>query len=243
MASRLLPLILGLSLAPMVTAEDWIAALQRRVKAMDEMFQAPEAPEIAQTDLYGKRFTLHGLEGRVVVLSFLDRESVAEAIQWLERQTTWLLHQQGVTFVNVFHPGGISFMIPRGEVVHRIRKEVDQSHRRFEAKLHPDDRALLDRADIRWVVDWDRSHAAKYPVEAGRVNLFLVDEQSRIREVLRYDPQGGLPPPGDDGAGGWVCSRPLVGTRSSRSSGTQAATRAPSRRGRRASTAPSSCAS
>lgn len=189
MASRLLPLVLGLCLVPLVSAEDWIAALQRRVQAMDEIFQAPEAPEISQRDLFGRRFSLHGLEGRIVVLSFLDRDSVGEAIQWLERQTTWLLHQPDVTFVNVFHPGGISFMIPRGEVVHRIRKEVDQSHRRFERQLHPDDRVLLAKADIRWVVDWERSHAAKYPVEAGRVNLFLVDEQRRIREVLRYDPE------------------------------------------------------
>lgn len=189
MASRLLPLVLGLCLVPMAAAEDWIAALQRRVQAMDEMFQAPEAPQIAQTDLFGERFSLRELAGRVVVLSFLDRDSVGEAIEWLERQTTWLLHQPGVSFVNVFHPGGISFMIPRGEVVHRIRKEVDQAHRRFEDQLHPDDRALLARCDIRWVVDWDRAHAAKYPVEAGRVNLFLLDEEGRIREVLRYDPE------------------------------------------------------
>jgi hypothetical protein len=189
MASRLLPLVLGLCLASSVTAEDWIAALQRRVQAMDEMFEAPVAPNIKQSDLFGRRFSLHGLQGRVVVLSFLDRDSVTEAIEWLERQTTWLLHQQDVSFINVFHPGGISFMIPRGEVVHRIRKEVNESHRRFEAQLHPEDRKLLKKADIRWVVDWERSHAAKYPVEAGRVNVFLVDEDKRIREVLRYDPE------------------------------------------------------
>jgi hypothetical protein len=124
----------------------------------------------------------------VVLLSFLDRRSADEAIAWLERQTTWLLHQEGISFVNVFHPGGVSFLIPRGEVVHRIRKSVQTAERDFASSLSSSDRRLLDNLDIRWVVDWKRRISGRFPVERGRVNVFLLDEAGRIREVHRYDP-------------------------------------------------------
>lgn len=193
MFRQLLTLLVMLASAGSLPAQDWLGALRSRVAAWDELFQAPEAPEIAQVDLFGQPFALSSLRGRVVLLSFLDRESVDEAVLWLERQTTWLLHQPRVSFVNVFHPGGISFLVPRGEVVHRIRKQVRASEAAMTADLPEADRARLAQADIRWVVDWTRKLAARYPVERGRANVFLLDEAGRIREVHRYDPEA----PGD----------------------------------------------
>lgn len=183
-----------LALAPSLAAQglDWIGALQGRLDALDRMLSAPRAADIEQVDLYGRDFRLRDLRGRVVLLSFLDRDSVGEAVEWLERQTTWLLHQEGVSFVNVFYPGGVFFLIPRGEAVHRIRTEVAEARERMIQGLPEDEKALLAAADIRWLVDWKRRLSSRYPVERGRANVFLLDELGRIREVYRYDP--GDPP-------------------------------------------------
>lgn len=188
LARTLLTVLVLLVLSAPARAEDWLAALQEQVASLDSLVDAPEAAEISQVDLFGESFRLSSLRGRVVLLSFLDRQSADEAITWLERQTTWMLHQPEVSFVNVFHPGGISFMIPRGEVVHRIRKSVRNSERSFAAGLTPEEREQLEAADIHWVVDWKRRISARYPVERGRVNVFLLDRKGRIREVHRYDP-------------------------------------------------------
>lgn len=170
-------------------AAGWLDAVRAGLRKVDGALEAPPAPDFRRRDLFGKRFSLSDTRGRVVLLSFLDRDSADEAVRWLERQTTWLLHQQDVTFVNVFHPGGIFFMIPRGEAVHRIRKQVRQTHEELAAQLPPEDRSRLEEADIRWVVDWKRRIASHYPVERGRVNLFLLDREGRIRDVRRYDPE------------------------------------------------------
>lgn len=182
-------LILLLVLATPSRAQDWLRSLGTGVGDLARRLDAPKAAPIERPDLYGRPFRLAELSGRVVVLSFLDRDAVDEAVTWLERQTTWMLDQEGLAFVNVFHPGGISFLVPRGEAVARLRSQVDRVHRDLSAGLDPGERARLDRLDIRWIIDWDRRLARRYPVERGRVNLFLLDRDGRIQEVLRYDPE------------------------------------------------------
>lgn len=182
-------LLVLLARAPALAQGDIFSTLSKTLSTLDEVLDAPEAAPIRAVDLYGKRFDLKEKRGKIVLLTFLDRDSANEAIHWLERQTTWLLHQPGVSFVNVFYPGGMFFMIPRGEAVHRIRQEVGKTRQEMMASLPPDEQKRLEAADIRWVVDWKRGIASRYPVERGRANLFLLDELGRIREVLRYDPE------------------------------------------------------
>ncbi len=184
-----LPILVLLLLAgspALAEGGDWLAALGRQVASLDRAARPPEAPDFGRVDLFGKPFRLSGLAGRTVVLSFLDRDSVPEAVRWLDRQTTWFLHQEGITFVNVFFPGGIFFLVPRGEAVARIRREVDETRAGMAEGLDPASRQRLETADIRWVVDWKREWSSLYPVERGRVNLFLLDRERRIREVWRY---------------------------------------------------------
>lgn len=191
MTSSLQSLIVltALLLASPSHASDFLAFLNQGAKALSQVEIRPPAPHFSQTDLFGNEFDLSQTRGKITLLTFLDRNSSAEAVAWLERQTTWLLHQPDISFVNVFYPGGHSFLIPRGEVVVKIREEIQKSEAALMKDLPPPDVQAYQDAEIHWLVDWKRQISRLYPVERGRVNLFLLDRQGSIVEVHRYEPE------------------------------------------------------
>ena len=182
--------VLGLTLAPShLRADNFLGWLNKGAKILEEIQAKPPAPRFSQSDLFGRPFDLTQTRGKIVLLAFLDRNSTFEAIEWLERQTTWLLHEPNLSFVNVFYPGGHSFLIPRGEVVSKIRKEINRSEKNLLMGLADPEVEAYKKADIHWLVDWKRQISRLYPVEKGRVNLFLIDTEGAIFEVHRYDPE------------------------------------------------------
>lgn len=153
--------------------------------ALDRALKAPKAPPLRCSDLFGAPFDLSALEGKVVILASVDRKSQDEAFRWLQGQPVFHLGRKDLAYVNLVFPGGIFFLVPRGEAVVRIRKMIDEATAGVTADLSPDDRRRFDGTEIHWIVDWKRDAMGRFGAFPGRVNLFVIDHEGRIVEVIR----------------------------------------------------------
>jgi len=149
------------------------------------LFDYPAAPPLELTDLYGDHLTLADYRGRVVVVSFIDKQSRDEAIRWTESLPADYLGDPRLAFVNVVFPGGISFLVPRPKVVDRLRADIAAIRAGMRDSMPPDDRERLARTTIRWAVDWKRRHSAEWGVIRHNVNVYVVDAQGRLRDTHR----------------------------------------------------------
>jgi len=149
------------------------------------LFTHPPAPELKLQDLYGAPLSLNEYQGRVVVVTFIDKKSQTEAISWTERLPEDYLGDERVVFINVIFPGGISFLVPRVKVVERLRSEITSVRAQLRASMTPEQRTRLENSTIRWAADWKRRHSARWGVVRHRVNVFIVSPDGRLRETLR----------------------------------------------------------
>ncbi|MDD5090247.1 MAG: hypothetical protein PHQ23_04955 [Candidatus Wallbacteria bacterium] len=168
-------LILILFFCPVVQAEDlqW------------EDIKDSSTPLFSQTDAFGKRFELKGLIGRVLVISIGDKKSVVEESLWNSWENLQRFSSKTV-FVNVFYPGGVSFSVPRGEVVSRIRKSINQRTKEVIRTAPAARRDFLRALEIHWIIDWERKISARYAAPRHRVVVYLSDRKGRIRGRCLY---------------------------------------------------------
>ena len=160
------------------TSNSWLGSFS-------SLFTYPLAAPLAMTDLYGETLSLQDYRGRVVVVSFIDKKSQKEAIEWVESLPADYLGDSKLVFVNVIFPGGISFLVPRPKVVQRLRSDIESVRQSMRLSLPTGDRAKLEKTTIRWAADWKRHHSTRWGVIRHRVNVFIVDGQGRLRDTLR----------------------------------------------------------
>ena len=153
--------------------------------SFSSLFTYPAAAPLEMTDLYGQPLSLEDYRGRVVVVSFIDKKSQKEAIEWVESLPADYLGLPKLAFVNVIFPGGISFLVPRPKVVKRLRGDIENVRQSMRHSLSPAEREKLKKTTIRWAADWKRHHSTRWGVIRHRVNVFIVDSQGRLRDTLR----------------------------------------------------------
>ena len=153
--------------------------------SFSSFFTYPKAAKLEMMDLYGKHLSLDDYKNKVVVVSFIDKKSRKEAIEWVESLPADYLGDNRLAFVNVIFPGGISFLVPRPKVVQRLRDDVKTVRDGMRQSLPPEERANLDKTTIRWAADWKRHHSHRWGVIRHRVNVFIIDSEGRLRDTLR----------------------------------------------------------
>ncbi len=87
--------------------------------------------------------------------------------------------------MNLIYPGGVFFLVPRGEAVVRIRKQIDDATKQIKTDLSPEDRQRFDKTEIHWFVDWRRKVMGRFGAFPGRVNFFVINHEGRVTEVIR----------------------------------------------------------
>lgn len=143
------------------------------------------APVFSCTDAYGKNFDLKALQGKIVILSVGDKKASLEESFWNSWDHVFEFSGETV-FVNVFFPGGISFSVPRGEVVAKIRKAISDRMKKLLSEVSQERRGFLKKLDIHWVIDWNRSISERFEAPRHEIIVFAIDRKGTIRDCYRH---------------------------------------------------------
>lgn len=143
-------------------------------------------PLLKRVDAFGNRFDMSGLIGKVLIISIGDKKANVKESLWYTWETLYLFPED-VVFINIYYPGGISFTVPRGEVVHRIRKKINKCVEEILSKSPPDRREFLERLEIHWIIDWKRNISWKFKAPRHKIVTYLVDKKGIVRDYYLYD--------------------------------------------------------
>ncbi len=164
---------------------NWLQWLSSECRRLERLFSYPAAPDFVTVDAFGKRFRLRETDGCTRIITFFDRRNREAVMRMVESLPEELLDKDGIVFVNVIHPGGISFLVPRGEVIARIRRRIRDCERTYLRRVDPATAEAYAKTMIIWIVDWKRRLARRYHSVSGLINVYLVDESGRIRNLYR----------------------------------------------------------
>ena len=152
---------------------------------MSDLFSYPPAPPLKLMDLYGKQLTLSSYKGKIVIVSFLDKKSQAEATTWVESLPASYLGDSRIVFANIVYPGGISFLVPRPKVISRLRRDIEELRTGFRDSLSTEEQKQMRKTEIRWAADWKRNWAGQWGSIRHMVNVFVIDQDGRLRDTIR----------------------------------------------------------
>ncbi|MDD2715154.1 MAG: hypothetical protein PHW04_04590 [Candidatus Wallbacteria bacterium] len=140
-----------------------------------------KVPVFEHTDAFGNKFNFSSCLGRIIIVSLGDKRSRIEDSFWSSWENLYQL-PGGTLFVNVYFPGGLSPAVPRGEVVHRIRRSINERTAEVIATAPAERKKFLQDLEIHWVIDWDRDICGSYYAPRHEIILFLVDRKGKIRD-------------------------------------------------------------
>lgn len=149
------------------------------------IFSYPQAKPLNLMDLYGTNLNIEDYKDKILIVSFLDKKSQEEAIEWVESLPSSYLGSKDIVFINVIYPGGVSVLVPRGKVVERLRNDIHSLRTGFRKGLSPEDKSRMDATEIRWAADWERKWSQKWGSMRHMVNIFIIDRQGILRDTIR----------------------------------------------------------
>jgi hypothetical protein len=158
-----------------------ISAAFNPLRADWRQMTGTKVPVFEHTDAFGDKFNLGSCLGRLIIVTLGDRRSRVEDSFWNSWENLYQFPAETV-FVNVYFPGGLSPAVPRGEVVHRIRKSIRERTSEVIEKAPPERKKFLQNLEIHWIIDWDRSICGSYNAPRHEIILFLVDRKGKIRD-------------------------------------------------------------
>lgn len=152
---------------------------------LEQVLEHPPAPDFRVRELFGGTLRLRDLRGSLVIITFVDPKNENEARAWLEDESLDFTGDPDIVFVNVLFPGRIPFIASRGKVAHELRSEIDSYLDQVESSLPRAEVERFRKTRIKWVVDWKRRLLKSFKATPNRLNVFVLDDLGRIRQVFR----------------------------------------------------------
>jgi len=140
----------------------------------------------SQVDAFGNQFDINDYIGKKMVISIGDKKSDIKKSLWNDWKNLYKFSKDTV-FINIYFPGGISFTVPRGEVVHRIRKMINKRKSEILNSVSYEKRKFLNSLDIHWIIDWKRRISGRFHAPRHTIISFFIDKNGIIRDYYTYN--------------------------------------------------------
>jgi len=145
-----------------------------------------EVISFSQVDAFGNHFDMDDYIGRNIVVSIGDKKSDLEHSLWNDWKNLFVFSPDTI-FINIYFPGGISFTVPRGEVVHRIRRSINNRKKEILNSVTKDKKNFLSSLDIHWIIDWKRKITRRFHAPRHNIISFFVDKDGIVRDYYMYN--------------------------------------------------------